>query len=33
MNEKSYKPMRFEGAKLEQIRILGKVVAGQYVIK
>lgn len=29
----THKPMRFEGAKLEQIRILGKVVAGQYVIK
>ncbi len=25
-----YKPMRYEGAKLDQIRILGKVIAGQY---
>ena len=29
----THKPMRYEGAKLEQIRILGKVVAGQYHIK
>ena len=27
-----YKPMRYEGAKLDQIRILGKVVSGQYRI-
>ena len=27
-----YKPMRYEGAKLDQIRILGKVVSGQYKI-
>ncbi len=29
----THKPMRFEGAKLDQIRILGKVVSGQYVVK
>lgn len=29
----THKPMRYEGAKLEQIRILGKVIAGQYHIK
>lgn len=28
-----YKPMRYEGTMLDQIRILGKVVAGQYPIK
>ncbi len=28
-----HKPMRFEGAKLDQIRILGKVVAGHYAIR
>ena len=27
-----YKPMRYEGAALDQIRILGKVVSGQYKI-
>ena len=29
----THKPMRFEGIKLEQIRILGKVVSGQYIVK
>ena len=28
-----HRPMRYEGAKLDQIRILGKVVAGQYTLK
>ena len=28
-----HKPMRFEGAKLEQIRILGKVIAGHYTVR
>ncbi len=28
-----HRPMRFEGARLDQIRILGKVVAGQYALK
>ena len=27
-----HKPMRFTGSQLEQIRILGKVIAGQYLI-
>lgn len=27
-----YKPMRYEGASLDQIRILSKVVLGQYNI-
>ena len=29
----TYRPMRFAGSKLSRIRILGKVVAGQYVIQ
>ncbi len=29
----THKPMRFEGTKLEQIRILGKIVAGQYAVR
>ena len=28
----THKPMRFTGSQLEQIRILGKVIAGQYLI-
>lgn len=28
-----HRPMRFEGARLEQIRILGKVVSGQYIVR
>lgn len=28
----THKPMRFSGSQLEQIRILGKVIAGQYFI-
>jgi repressor LexA len=29
----THKPMRFEGAKLDEITILGKVVAGQFVVR
>ena len=29
----THKPLRFEGAKLDEICILGKVVAGQYLIR
>lgn len=29
----TYRPMRFEGARLEQVRVLGKVVSGQYAVK
>lgn len=29
----TYKPMRFEGERLNQIRILGKVIAGQYTVR
>ena len=29
----TYRPMRFAGSELSRIRILGKVVAGQYVIR
>jgi len=28
----TYKPMRYMGSKLDNIRILGKVVSGQYKI-
>lgn len=29
----TYKPMRFEGTKLDEITILGKVVAGQFAVR